>query len=296
MRTSPAEKPQGVRLIDVDTYDVHVDLTNAKDPEFEYPVTTVRFSAAPRCETIDYITTASTPLSSTAPNLTWLLMSSTTHHHNLRAKTYSPSTVLPTTPAPAKVCTASPTPRRCVLYTQYEALRLPPVFPSLRAATPESSLQPHPAQGLGRQAQRRTRIPDRRPHRRLHRKVFSPTTTYITAIVAGEYFTAIPPTSPRARSIAVASPWSSTAASPIKPHFDYDHIFKVAKTIRTSSGPLRPLPVPQVRTGIRPRIQHRRNGGPGLKCTFTEDTSSSPAQPGTTSKAAPALSATKWHT
>lgn len=43
---SREEAAERSALISVDTYDVHVDLTNAKDPEFEsYPtVTTVRFS------------------------------------------------------------------------------------------------------------------------------------------------------------------------------------------------------------------------------------------------------------
>ena len=56
---SREEAAERSALISVDTYDVHVDLTNAKDPEFEsYPtVTTVRFSCnTPGAETfIDYI-------------------------------------------------------------------------------------------------------------------------------------------------------------------------------------------------------------------------------------------------
>ena len=69
---SREEAAERSALISVDTYDVHVDLTNAKDPEFEsYPtVTTVRFSCnTPGAETSSTTsTTVSTPLSSTAPN------------------------------------------------------------------------------------------------------------------------------------------------------------------------------------------------------------------------------------
>ncbi len=69
---SREEAAERSALISVDTYDVHVDLTNAKDPEFEsYPtVTTVRFSCNTPVQkpSSTTSTTASTPLSSTAPN------------------------------------------------------------------------------------------------------------------------------------------------------------------------------------------------------------------------------------
>ena len=46
---SREEAAERSALISVDTYDVHVDLTNAKDPEFEsYPTCLLYTSPSPR--------------------------------------------------------------------------------------------------------------------------------------------------------------------------------------------------------------------------------------------------------
>ena len=115
---SREEAAERSALISVDTYDVHVDLTNAKDPEFESPTLPSPPSDSPANTPAQKLssttsTTASTPLSSTAPNyLADVVDGARITLPNLQAENVLTITVVSTTPAPAKVCTATSTLRR----------------------------------------------------------------------------------------------------------------------------------------------------------------------------------------
>ncbi len=173
--------------------------------------------------------------------------------------------------------------------------RLPPVFPN-RQRPKAIQLPHHRAQGLGHQLQRRTRI-QIVGHRRLHHQaVFSPPAKRsppITAIVAGECFTATTASKAQSKVNSGNIPWSSTAAS---------HSNRTSTTTTSSRSP-------KTAPGLLPGPLHYRTKLPeqafkspgsfyrsamensGL-VAFTEDyIFVSAAQPRTTSKAAPALSA-----
>ena len=64
------------------------------------------------------------------------------------------------------------------------------------------------------------------------KRVFAPTakiSTYITAILAGEYFTATTTYKPKSKVNSGDIPLVAYCRQSLKPHFDYDHIFKVTE-------------------------------------------------------------------
>ena len=210
---SREEAAERSALISVDTYDVHVDLTNAKDPEFEsYPtVTTVRFSCnTPGAETfIDYIhhSVDSVKLNGTELTLADVVDGARITLPNLQAENvltihgrsyYSRS-------GEGMHRYFDPSDGRVYLYTQYEPSDCRRVFPNFeqpdlkavfnfRITAPKDWV-------VSSNGVLESQVVDPTDDS-ITKRVFSPTakiSTYITAIVAGEYFTATTTYKPKSK-------------------------------------------------------------------------------------------------
>ena len=235
---SREEAAERSALISVDTYDVHVDLTNAKDPEFEsYPtVTTVRFSCnTPGAETfIDYIhhSVDSVKLNGTELPLADAVNGARITLPNLQAENvltihgrsyYSRS-------GEGMHRYFDPSDGRVYLYTQYEPSDCRRVFPNFeqpdlkavfnfRITAPKDWV-------VSSNGVLESQVVDPTDDS-ITKRVFSPTakiSTYITAIVAGEYFTATTTYKPKSKVNSGDIPLVVYCRQSLKPHFDYDHI------------------------------------------------------------------------
>ncbi|MBD9233197.1 MAG: aminopeptidase N, partial [Rothia mucilaginosa] len=240
---SREEAAERSALISVDTYDVHVDLTNAKDPEFEsYPTaTTVRFSCnTPGAETfIDYIhhSIDSVKLNGVELKLDEVVDGARIRLANLKAENvltihgrsyYSRS-------GEGLHRYFDPSDGRVYLYTQYEPSDCRRVFPNFeqpdlkavfnfRITAPKDWV-------VSSNAVLESQVTDPSDDS-VSKRVFAPTakiSTYITAILAGEYFTATTTYKPKSKVNSGDIPLVAYCRQSLKPHFDYDHIFKVTE-------------------------------------------------------------------
>lgn len=283
---SREEAAERSALISVDTYDVHVDLTNAKDPEFEsYPTaTTVRFSCnTPGAETfIDYIhhSIDSIKLNGVELKLDEVVDGARIRLANLKAENvltihgrsyYSRS-------GEGLHRYFDPSDGRVYLYTQYEPSDCRRVFPNFeqpdlkavfnfRITAPKDWV-------VSSNAVLESQVTDPSDDS-ISKRVFAPTakiSTYITAILAGEYFTATTTYKPKSKVNSGDIPLVAYCRQSLKPHFDYDHIFKVTENGLDFFQDLfdYPYPYPKYEQAFVPEYNIGAMENPGL-VTFTED-------------------------
>lgn len=283
---SREEAAERSALISVDSYDVHVDLTNAKDPEFEsYPTaTTVRFSCnTPGAETfIDYIhhSIDSIKLNGVELKLDEVVDGARIRLANLKADNvltihgrsyYSRS-------GEGLHRYFDPSDGRVYLYTQYEPSDCRRVFPNFeqpdlkavfnfRITAPKDWV-------VSSNAVLESQVTDPSDDS-ISKRVFAPTakiSTYITAILAGEYFTATTTYKPKSKVNSGDIPLVAYCRQSLKPHFDYDHIFKVTENGLDFFQDLfdYPYPYPKYEQAFVPEYNIGAMENPGL-VTFTED-------------------------
>jgi len=283
---SREEAAERSALISVDSYDVHVDLTNAKDPEFEsYPTaTTVRFSCnTPGAETfIDYIhhSIDSIKLNGVELKLDEVVDGARIRLANLKAENvltihgrsyYSRS-------GEGLHRYFDPSDGRVYLYTQYEPSDCRRVFPNFeqpdlkavfnfRITAPKDWV-------VSSNAVLESQVTDPSDDS-ISKRVFAPTakiSTYITAILAGEYFTATTTYKPKSKVNSGDIPLVAYCRQSLKPHFDYDHIFKVTENGLDFFQDLfdYPYPYPKYEQAFVPEYNIGAMENPGL-VTFTED-------------------------
>ena len=283
---SREEAAERSALISVDTYDVHVDLTNAKDPEFEsYPTaTTVRFSCnTPGAETfIDYIhhSIDSVKLNGVELKLDEVVDGARIRLANLKAENvltihgrsyYSRS-------GEGLHRYFDPSDGRVYLYTQYEPSDCRRVFPNFeqpdlkavfnfRITAPKDWV-------VSSNAVLESQVTDPSDDS-VSKRVFAPTakiSTYITAILAGEYFTATTTYKPKSKVNSGDIPLVAYCRQSLKPHFDYENIFKVTENGLDFFQDLfdYPYPYPKYEQAFVPEYNIGAMENPGL-VTFTED-------------------------
>ena len=283
---SREEAAERSALISVDTYDVHVDLTNAKDPEFEsYPTaTTVRFSCnTPGAETfIDYIhhSIDSVKLNGVELKLDEIVDGARIRLANLKAENvltihgrsyYSRS-------GEGLHRYFDPSDDRVYLYTQYEPSDCRRVFPNFeqpdlkavfnfRITAPKDWV-------VSSNAVLESQVTDPSDDS-VSKRVFAPTakiSTYITAILAGEYFTATTTYKPKSKVNSGDIPLVTYCRQSLKPHFDYENIFKVTENGLDFFQDLfdYPYPYPKYEQAFVPEYNIGAMENPGL-VTFTED-------------------------
>ena len=283
---SREEAAERSALISVDTYDVHVDLTNAKDPEFEsYPTaTTVRFSCnTPGAETfIDYIhhSIDSVKLNGVELKLDDVVDGARIRLANLKAENvltihgrsyYSRS-------GEGLHRYFDPSDGRVYLYTQYEPSDCRRVFPNFeqpdlkavfnfRITAPKDWV-------VSSNAVLESQVTDPSDDS-VSKRVFAPTakiSTYITAILAGEYFTATTTYKPKSKVNSGDIPLVTYCRQSLKPHFDYENIFKVTENGLDFFQDLfdYPYPYPKYEQAFVPEYNIGAMENPGL-VTFTED-------------------------
>lgn len=229
------------RTISVDTYDVHVDLTHASSDFETYPVaTTVRFTASEGASTfIDYIhqSVESVKLNGVSLPVDEVVEGSRITLPGLQAEntlTIKGRSYFSRSgeglhryidPADGKV----------YLYTQYEPADCRRVFPNFeqpdlkavfnfRITAPKSWVVSSNAE-LDREI-------DDPSDSSISKRVFkstAPISTYITAIVAGEYFTAFDTYTPASAVNSGPIPLVAYCRQSLKEHFDYQNIFAVTK-------------------------------------------------------------------
>ncbi|WP_294651106.1 aminopeptidase N [uncultured Rothia sp.] len=283
---SREEAAERSALISVDTYDVHVDLTNAKDPEIEsYPTaTTVRFSCnTPGAETfIDYIhhSIDSVKLNGVELKLDEVVDGARIRLANLKAENvltihgrsyYSRS-------GEGLHRYFDPSDGRVYLYTQYEPSDCRRVFPNFeqpdlkavfnfRITAPKDWV-------VSSNAVLESQVTDPSDDS-VSKRVFAPTakiSTYITAILAGEYFTATTTYKPKSKVNSGDIPLVTYCRQSLKPHFDYENIFKVTENGLDFFQDLfdYPYPYPKYEQAFVPEYNIGAMENPGL-VTFTED-------------------------
>lgn len=283
---SREEAAERSALISVDTYDVHVDLTNAKDPEFEsYPTaTTIRFSCnTPDAETfIDYIhhSIDSVKLNGVELKLDEVVDGARIRLANLKAENvltihgrsyYSRS-------GEGLHRYFDPSDGRVYLYTQYEPSDCRRVFPNFeqpdlkavfnfRITAPKDWV-------VSSNAVLESQVTDPSDDS-VSKRVFAPTakiSTYITAILAGEYFTATTTYKPKSKVNSGDIPLVTYCRQSLKPHFDYENIFKVTENGLDFFQDLfdYPYPYPKYEQAFVPEYNIGAMENPGL-VTFTED-------------------------
>ena len=283
---SREEAAERSALISVDTYDVHVDLTHAKNPESEsYPtVTTVRFSSrTPGSETfIDYIHDS---IDSVKLNGVELKLDEVIDGARIRLAKLQSENVL-TIHGRSYYSRSGeglhryfdPSDGRVYLYTQHEPSDCRRVFPNFeqpdlkavfnfRITAPKDWV-------VSSNGVLESQVTDPTDDS-ITKRVFSPTakiSTYITAIVAGEYFTATTTYKPKSKVNSGDIPLVVYCRQSLKPHFDYDHIFKVTENGLDFFQDLfdYPYPYPKYEQAFVPEYNIGAMENPGL-VTFTED-------------------------
>ena len=283
---SREEAAERSALISVDTYDVHVDLTNAKDPEFEsYPTaTTVRFSCnTPGAETfIDYIHHS---IDSVKLNGVELKPDEVVDGARIRLANLKAENVL-TIHGRSYYSRSGeglhryfdPSDGRVYLYTQYEPSDCRRVFPNFeqpdlkavfnfRITAPKDWV-------VSSTAVLESQVTDPSDDS-VSKRVFAPTakiSTYITAILAGEYFTATTTYKPKSKVNSGDIPLVAYCRQSLKPHFDYENIFKVTENGLDFFQDLfdYPYPYPKYEQAFVPEYNIGAMENPGL-VTFTED-------------------------
>lgn len=228
--------------ISVDTYDVHIDLTNAGDQSFaSFPTTTtVKFTATPGTSTfIDYIHHSIDAIQLNGKHLgtTTAVEGSRIRLENLEAENtltiqgnsyYSRS-------GEGLHRFFDPSDGKVYLYTQYEPAdcrRVFPVFeqPDLKAVFSFRITAPKHWIVSSNAALVKT-IEDPSDSN-ITKRVFAPTekiSTYITAILAGEYFVATDTYTPQSTVNSGEVPLVAYCRQSLKDYFDYQDIFDVTK-------------------------------------------------------------------
>ncbi|MDO4917526.1 MAG: aminopeptidase N [Rothia sp. (in: high G+C Gram-positive bacteria)] len=229
-------------LLTVESYDVHVDLTNASDTSFDaYPTaTTVRFSAQPNSETfIDYIHQSidSIKLNGANLNINDAVEGSRILLGNLQAENiltihgrsyFSRS-------GEGMHRYVDPSDQKVYLYTQYEPADARRVFPNFeqpdlkaifnfRITAPKNWV-------VSSNAELEREIEDP-SNSGISKRVFKSTekiSTYITTILAGEYFVAQDFYEPKSKINSGSFPLVAYCRQSLKEHFDYEDIFAVTK-------------------------------------------------------------------
>ena len=283
---SREEAAERSALISVDTYDVHVDLTHAKNPESEsYPtVTTVRFSSrTPGSETfIDYIHDS---IDSVKLNGVELKLDEVIDGARIRLAKLQSENVL-TIHGRSYYSRSGeglhryfdPSDGRVYLYTQHEPSDCRRVFPNFeqpdlkavfnfRITAPKDWV-------VSSNGVLESQVTDPTDDS-ITKRVFSPTakiSTYITAIVAGEYFTATTTYKPKSKVNSGEVPLVAYCRQSLKPHFDYENIFKVTEKGLDFFQDLfdYPYPYPKYEQAFVPEYNIGAMENPGL-VTFTED-------------------------
>ncbi|WP_421084071.1 aminopeptidase N [Rothia nasimurium] len=228
-------------LIAIDHYDVHIDLTNA-GAEFEtYPVAmTVRFTAEPGSSTfIDYIHQSidsiklngeRLPLEQVVEGSRILLPGLLAENVlTIKGRSYFSRS------GEGLHRYIDPADGKIYLYTQYEPADCRRVFPNFeqpdlkavfnfRITAPKSWVVSSNGE-LDREI-------DDPSDSSISKRVFKPTariSTYITALVAGEYFTAFDTYTPASAVNSGPIPLVAYCRQSLKEHFDYQNIFTVTK-------------------------------------------------------------------
>ena len=272
-------------LISVDSYDVHIDLTHAKDSaRSSYPtVTTVRFSATEGASTfIDYIhhSVDRVKLNGTQLPLSEVVERSRILLPNLQA--YNELTI-----HGSSIYSRSgeglhryfdPSDGRVYLYTQYEPADCRRVFPNfeqpdLKAVFNFRVTAPKDWAVSSNGVLVDTIVDP--SDSSVTKRVFGPTeriSTYITAILAGEYFVATDTYMPRAKVNSGNIPLVAYCRHSLKQHFDYDNIFTVTKNGLDFFQDLfdYAYPYPKYEQAFVPEYNLGAMENPGL-VTFTED-------------------------
>lgn len=270
-------------IITVDTYDVHVDLTNATSDFDTYPTaTTVKFAATPGESTfIDYIHQSldSVKLNGETLNTEDVVGGSRITLPNLQAENqltikgrsyFSRS-------GEGLHRYVDPADGKIYLYTQYEPADCRRVFPvfeqpdlkaifNFRVTAPKKWVVSSNAE-LDRQIEDPS-------DSSITKRVFKPTSkisTYITTILAGEYFTAFDTYTPQAKVNSGTIPLVAYCRQSLKEHFDYGNIFTVTKQGLDYFQDLfdYPYPYPKYEQAFVPEYNLGAMENPGL-VTFTE--------------------------
>ncbi|MFW0180423.1 aminopeptidase N [Rothia sp. P5766] len=271
-------------LITVDTYDIHIDLTHAAAGFETFPVaTTVRFTAAAGQSTfIDYIHQAvdSVKLNGKTLPLDDVVQGSRITLPNLEKENtltikgrsyYSRS-------GEGLHRYTDPADNRTYLYTQYEPADCRRVFPcfeqpdlkavfNFRVTAPKTWVVSSNAE-LDRELEDPS-------DSTISKRVFKPTariSTYITAILAGEYFVARDTYSPKSSVNSGKIPLVAYCRQSLAEHFDHDNIFAVTKQGLNFFQELfdYPYPYPKYEQAFVPEYNLGAMENPGL-VTFTEN-------------------------
>lgn len=235
------EAARRAQVIAVDTYDVHVDLTNAAGDFDTYPTaTTVHFTAVPGESTfIDYIHQSidSVKLNGEKLDLASVIDGSRINLPQLQAENqltikgrsyFSRS-------GEGMHRYIDPADGRVYLYTQYEPADCRRVFPvfeqpdlkavfNFRVTAPKSWV-------VSSNAELEREIEDPSDSS-ISKRVFKPTariSSYITTLLAGEYFAAFDTYTPASKVNSGSLPLVAYCRQSLKEHFDYGNIFTVTK-------------------------------------------------------------------
>lgn len=270
-------------LITVDSYDVHVDLTHATADFESYPVAaTVTFSATAGASTfIDYIhhSVDSVKLNGTNLPLDEVVVGSRITLPNLadenvltiKGRSYFSRS------GEGMHRYIDPADGKIYLYTQYEPADCRRVFPNFeqpdlkavfnfRITAPKTWVVSSNAE-LDREIEDPT-------DSTITKRVFKPTariSTYITTLLAGEYFVAHDVYKPTAAVNSGTLPLVAYCRQSLKDHFDYDNIFTVTKQGLDYFQDLfdYPYPYPKYEQAFVPEYNLGAMENPGL-VTFTE--------------------------
>lgn len=279
-----AEASERSRLISVDSYDVHVDLTNAADINFaSYPTaTTVKFSAEEGSSTfIDYIHHS---IESVKLNGTDILPSKVVDGSRIKLENLQTENVL-TIKGNSYYSRSGeglhrffdPNDGKVYLYTQYEPADCRRVFPNfeqpdLKAVFNFRITAPkHWVVSSNGVLQNTIEDPS---NSEITKRVFAPTkriSTYITTLLAGEYFVATDTYEPTSKTNSGNIPLVAYCRQSLKEAFDYQDIFKVTKQGLDYFQDLfdYPYPFPKYEQAFVPEYNLGAMENPGL-VTFTE--------------------------
>lgn len=281
---SQQEAATRASLISIDTYDVHVDLTHAAAGLETFPVaTTVRFSATPGESTfIDYIHQA---VDSVKLNGKTLPLDDVVQGSRITLPSLEEENVLTikgrsyySRSGEGLHRYTDPADNRTYLYTQYEPADCRRVFPcfeqpdlkavfNFRVTAPKSWV-------VSSNAELEREIEDPSDSS-ISKRVFKPTariSTYITTLLAGEYFVARDTYSPSTPVSSGPLPLVAYCRQSLKEHFDYDNIFTVTKQGLDFFQELfdYPYPYPKYEQAFVPEYNLGAMENPGL-VTFTEN-------------------------
>lgn len=277
------EASQRANIISVDTYDVHVDLTNPTSDFATYPTaTTVKFTAVPGESTfIDYIhqSVDSVKLNGESLNTQEVVEGSRIILPNLQAENqltikgrsyFSRS-------GEGLHRYIDPADGKLYLYTQYEPADCRRVFPvfeqpdlkavfNFRVTAPKNWV-------VSSNAELDREIEDPADSS-ITKRVFKPTSrisTYITTLLAGEYFAAFDTYTPQAKVNSGKIPLVAYCRQSLKEHFDYGNIFTITKQGLDYFQDLfdYPYPYPKYEQAFVPEYNLGAMENPGL-VTFTE--------------------------